>query len=122
MAALIPPTCCNYLRVTILPTDWTSNGFTGSQAKDVDLTGWELALVSTPGTDISSFKERQLGGGLDSVTLNSLYDEGAYKAAQQPVYEAPAPNPFETGDLFVTGPQTGAVVPHESNPFGPFEP
>ncbi|GJS10958.1 hypothetical protein Tco_0367754 [Tanacetum coccineum] len=102
--------------------DGTSNGFTGSQAKDADLTGWELALVSTSGTDISSFKERQLGGGLDSVTLNSLYDEGVYRAAQQPVYGAPAPNPFETGDPFVTGPQTGAVVPHESNPFGPFEP
>ncbi|GJW10082.1 putative clathrin assembly protein [Tanacetum coccineum] len=111
----------NALALAILPTDGTSNGFTGSQAKDADLTGWELALVSTPSTDISSFQERQLGGGLDSLTLNSLYD-GAYRAAQQPVYGAPAPNPFETGDPFVTGPQTGAIVPHESNPFGPFEP
>ncbi|GKD05007.1 putative clathrin assembly protein, partial [Tanacetum coccineum] len=112
----------NALALAILPTDGASNGFTGSQAKDADLTGWELALVSTPSTDISSFQERQLGGGLDSLTLNSLYDEGAYSAAQQPVYGAPAPNPFETGDPFVTGPQTGAIVPHESNPFGPFEP
>ena len=59
---------------------------------------------------------------MDSLTLNSLYDEGAYRAAQQPVYGSPAPNPFEAGDPFVAGPQTGAIVPHESNPFGPFEP
>ncbi|GKC56029.1 hypothetical protein Tco_1083627 [Tanacetum coccineum] len=31
----------------------------GSQAKDDELTGWELALVSTPSTNISSFQERQ---------------------------------------------------------------
>ncbi|GKF27522.1 hypothetical protein Tco_0093864, partial [Tanacetum coccineum] len=34
-------------------------------------------------------------GGLDSLTLNSLYDEGAYRASQQPVYGSPAPNLFE---------------------------
>ncbi|GKD15100.1 putative F-box domain-containing protein [Tanacetum coccineum] len=89
----------------------TSNGFTGRQAKDVDLTGWELALVSTPSTDILPFRRG-----------NCLYDDGAYRAAQHPVYGAPAPKPFETGNPFVTGPQTGAIVPHESNPFGPFEP
>ena len=33
-----------------------------------------------------------------------------------------APNPFETGDPVVACPQTGAIVPHESIPFGPFEP
>ncbi|GKC33112.1 RNA-directed DNA polymerase, eukaryota, reverse transcriptase zinc-binding domain protein [Tanacetum coccineum] len=49
----------NALALAILPTDGASNGFTGSQAKDADLTGWELALVSTPSTDISSFQERQ---------------------------------------------------------------
>nr|GEV92038.1 hypothetical protein [Tanacetum cinerariifolium] len=34
----------------------------------------------------------------------------------------PTPNPFEAGDPFVACPQTGAIVPHESNPFGTFEP
>ncbi|KAF5762273.1 putative ANTH domain, ENTH domain, phosphoinositide-binding clathrin adaptor, domain 2 [Helianthus annuus] len=103
----------NALALAIVPTDATSNGSTGVQAKDLDLTGWELALVTTPTTDISSFQERQLGGGLDSLTLNSLYDEGAYRAAQQPVYGSPAPNPFEVGDPpFIAD-------PHIANPFGP---
>ncbi|GJR50714.1 hypothetical protein Tco_1401235 [Tanacetum coccineum] len=39
-------------------------------------------------------------GGLDSLTLNSLYDEGAYKASQQPVYGSPAPNLFEAAGPF----------------------
>ncbi|XP_071735585.1 putative clathrin assembly protein At2g01600 isoform X2 [Rutidosis leptorrhynchoides] len=112
----------NALALAIVTTDNASNGFVGGQTKDLDLTGWELALVSTPSTDISSFQDRQLAGGLDSLTLNSLYDEGAYRASQQPVYGSPAPNPFETGDPFVAAPQTGAMVSHQANPFGSYEP
>ncbi|XP_024988770.1 putative clathrin assembly protein At2g01600 [Cynara cardunculus var. scolymus] len=107
----------NALALAIVPTDGRSNGSGGAQAKDFDPTGWELALVTTPSTDISSFQERQLGGGLDSLTLNSLYDEGAYRAAQQPVYGSPAPNPFEVSDPFHAAPQTAVV-----NPFGPYQP
>ena len=33
-----------------------------SQAKDFDPTGWELALVTTPSTNISANTERQLVG------------------------------------------------------------
>ncbi|KAI3731561.1 hypothetical protein L1987_62750 [Smallanthus sonchifolius] len=105
----------NVLALAIVPTDATSNGSTGVQAKDLDLTGWELALVTAPTNDISSFQEGQLGGGLDSLTLNSLYDEGAYRAAQQPVYGSPAPNTFEVGDPFVAAAPT-------ANPFGPYQP
>ncbi|GKA95936.1 hypothetical protein Tco_0818031 [Tanacetum coccineum] len=39
-------------------------------------------------------------GGLDSLTLNSLYDEGAYKASQQPVYGSPALNLFKAAGPF----------------------
>lgn len=35
---------------------------TSAQTKDFDPTGWELALVSTPSTDISAANERQLVG------------------------------------------------------------
>jgi len=35
---------------------------TAAQTKDFDPTGWELALVSTPSTDISAANERQLVG------------------------------------------------------------
>ncbi|PWA84522.1 TRAPP II complex, Trs120 [Artemisia annua] len=57
------------------------------------------------------------GGGLESLMLKNLYEKGAYTT----VYWALAPNSFETNDQFVAGPQIGVVVPHESNPFGPFE-
>ncbi|XP_070667123.1 putative clathrin assembly protein At2g01600 isoform X3 [Malus domestica] len=101
-----------------------------AQANGFDPTGWELALVSTPSTDISAPNERQLAGGLDSLTLNSLYDEGAYRASQQPVYGAPAPNPFEVQDPFafsnnIAPPpavQIASMAQQQSNPFGPFQP
>ncbi|CAI9278487.1 unnamed protein product [Lactuca saligna] len=112
----------NALALAIIPTDGVSNGSGGVQTKDFDPTGWELALVSTPSTDISSFQDRQLGGGLDSLTLNSLYDEGAYRASQQPIYGSPAPNPFESGDPFHSAPPQHQPQP-QPNPFGgPYQP
>ncbi|KAJ1418416.1 Protein kinase domain [Sesbania bispinosa] len=88
----------NALALAIVPSEiGTTSAFDSSaaQAKYFDPTGWELALVSTPSTNISSVNERQLAGGLDSLTLNSLYNEGAYRSAQQPVYGVPAPNPLK---------------------------
>ncbi|XP_076921681.1 putative clathrin assembly protein At2g01600 [Bidens hawaiensis] len=115
----------NALALAIVSSDTTSSGL-GFQAKDFDPTGWELALVSTPSTDISSVQDRHLAGGLDSLTLNSLYDEGAYRAAQQPVYGSPAPNPFEVADPFsISGPPVHNQIPptyQAANPFGPYQP
>ncbi|KAK4409716.1 putative clathrin assembly protein [Sesamum angolense] len=101
-----------------------------SQRKDFDPTGWELALVTTPSSNLSSVEEKQLAGGLDSLTFESLYDESAHKASQQPIYGAPAPNPFEVDDPFdmsntVAMPpavQMAAVSQHQNNPFAPFQP
>ncbi|KAJ0095432.1 hypothetical protein Patl1_15476 [Pistacia atlantica] len=106
----------------------TFNSHAG-QPKDFDPTGWELALVTTPSTDISAANDRQLAGGLDSLTLNSLYDEAAYRA-QQPAYGAPAPNPFEVQDPFsmsntIAPPpsvQMSAMSQPQSNPFGTYQP
>ncbi|KAK9063677.1 hypothetical protein SSX86_017548 [Deinandra increscens subsp. villosa] len=114
----------NALALAIVPSDTTSSG-SGFQAKSFDPTGWELALVTTPSADISSVQDRQLAGGLDSLTLNSLYDEGAYRAAQQPVYGSPAPNPFEAADPFsMSGPPVQNQMPstYQPNPFGPYQP
>ncbi|CAI9296900.1 unnamed protein product [Lactuca saligna] len=115
----------NALALAIVPSDTTTNTTTsGFQSKDFDPTGWELALVTTPSTNISSIQDRQLAGGLDSLTLNSLYDEGAYRASQQPVYGSPAPNPFDTPDPF--GSQLTPYHPPNlnpnPNPFGPYQP
>ncbi|XP_047181626.1 putative clathrin assembly protein At2g01600 [Vigna umbellata] len=70
-------------------------------ARDFDPTGWELALVSPPSTTISSNNETQLVGRLNSLTLNSSYDEGGYRYPQQSAFGVPAPNPFEIQDPFV---------------------
>jgi len=68
-------------------------------------------------------------GGLDSLTLNSLYDEAAYRSSQQPVYGAPAPNPFEVQDPFALSSSVPpppavqmAAMHHQPNPFGPYQP
>ncbi|XP_052205274.1 putative clathrin assembly protein At2g01600 [Diospyros lotus] len=121
----------NALALAIVPSGTSSSLDSGTvQAKDLDPTGWELALVTTPSSNISSVNERQLAGGMDSLTLNSLYDEGAYRASQQPVYGTPAPNPFEVADPFafsnsVAPPpavQMAAMAQQQANPFGPFQP
>lgn len=69
-------------------------------------------------------------GGVDSLTLNSLYDEGAYRSAHQPRYGVPAPNPFEVQHPFAlsssipppTGIQMVAISQQQVNPFGPYQP
>ncbi|KAK9115242.1 hypothetical protein Syun_022039 [Stephania yunnanensis] len=159
----------NALALAIVPTDASAYNNNGFQAKELDPTGWELALVTTPSNNLSAANERQLvssfcfyilcgslfeyreilpkvillstncvicvntlqAGGLDTLTLNSLYDEGAYRASQQPVYGAPAPNPFEAHDPFAL---SNSVAPpaavqmasigqqQQMNPFTPFQP
>ncbi|MBA0872601.1 hypothetical protein Goshw_017044 [Gossypium schwendimanii] len=101
------------------------------QPKDFDPTGWELALVTTPSTDISAAAERQLAGGLDSLTFNSLYDEAANRASQQPVYgSTTAPNPFEVHYPFamsnsIAPPiavQMSGMTQPQNNPFYAYQP
>ncbi|KAL0396710.1 UNVERIFIED_CONTAM: putative clathrin assembly protein [Sesamum calycinum] len=120
----------NALALAMVPSETTPFDSNVSQRNDFDPTGWELALVTTPSSNLSSVEEKQLAGGLDSLTLESLYDESAHKASQQPIYGAPAPNPFEVDDPFdmsntVAMPpavQMAAVSQHQNNPFAPFQP
>ncbi|KAJ7942935.1 ENTH/ANTH/VHS superfamily protein [Quillaja saponaria] len=122
----------NALALAIVPTETGPSTFDSGtvQAKDYDPNGWELALVTTPSNNISTVNERQLAGGFDSLTLNSLYDEAAYRAARQPVYGAPAPNPFEVQDPFALSSnippppsvQMAAMAQQQTNPFGQYQP
>ncbi|GMI75204.1 hypothetical protein like AT2G01600 [Hibiscus trionum] len=122
----------NALALAIVPNEsGTASIVTpgAGQPVEFDPTGWELALVTTPSTDISAPTDRQLAGGLDSLTLNSLYDEAAYRA-QQPAYGAPASNPFEVQDPFVMSNniapppavQMAAMAQQQNNPFGAYQP
>ncbi|KNA21089.1 hypothetical protein SOVF_046480 isoform B [Spinacia oleracea] len=121
----------NALALAIVSSDAASTSNSGTVSSSFDPSGWELALVTAPSTDISTHTERQLGGGLDSLTLNSLYDEAAYRANQQPVYGAPAaPNPFEVHDPFgmshniapPTAVQMNSMTQQSApNPFGPYQ-
>ncbi|CAM8956436.1 unnamed protein product [Rhodiola kirilowii] len=104
----------NALALAIIPNDGNFESHS-ARTKVFDPSGWELALVTTPSSNISAATERQLAGGLDTLTLDSLYEEGAYRASLQPVYGAPAPNPFEVHDPFASSNYT-------PNPFGPFQP
>ncbi|KAG9142289.1 hypothetical protein Leryth_007716 [Lithospermum erythrorhizon] len=119
----------NALALAIVPSG--ESNATG--AKGFDPSGWELALVETPSNNISSVQERQLAGGLDSLTLNSLYDDTAYRATssqQQPAYGVPGPNPFGAPDPFsmsgnVPPPpavQMAAMSQYQTNPFTSYQP
>ncbi|KAJ4973283.1 hypothetical protein NE237_006457 [Protea cynaroides] len=121
----------NALALAIVPSDYTALYDSGAiQANVLDPTGWELALVTTPSSNLSTVNERQLAGGLDALTLNSLYDEAAYRASRQPVYGVPAPNPFEVQDPFAfsnsipppPAVQMAAVSLQQSNPFMQYQP
>ncbi|XP_074295986.1 putative clathrin assembly protein At2g01600 [Silene latifolia] len=121
----------NALALAIVQSDSSTSNSGTATSKEFDPTGWELALVTTPSTDISSYTERQLAGGLDSLTLNSLYDEAAYRTNQHPIYGALALNPFEVQDPFAMsnniapppGVQMSAMAQQSShNPFGSYQP
>lgn len=91
----------------------------------------DLQLIKIFGCWFLLFFDYLKAGGLDTLTLNSLYDEGAYRASQQPVYGAPAPNPFEVHDPFAVSEnfapppsaQMGSMAQQQAlNPFGPHQP
>ncbi|GKA07027.1 hypothetical protein Tco_0686251, partial [Tanacetum coccineum] len=60
-------------------------------------------------------------GGLDSLTLNSLYDKGAYRASQQPVYGSPTPNQFEAAGPFGMSAPAGQMTLFQANPSSVWE-
>ncbi|CAN8293407.1 unnamed protein product [Cochlearia groenlandica] len=108
----------NALALALVSTDDDSSMFGFGQTRDLDASGWELALVTTPSNDIYAATERQLAGGLNTLNLNSLYEDGAGK---QPAYGTPTPNPFETQEPFAF---SNSVLPpsEANNPFGSYEP
>ncbi|KNA03577.1 hypothetical protein SOVF_207800 [Spinacia oleracea] len=57
-------------------------------------TGWELALVTAPSSNESAVASTKLAGGLDKLTLDSLYDDAMRRTNQTTSY-----NPWEPAPL-----------------------
>ncbi|KAK1666555.1 hypothetical protein QYE76_054714 [Lolium multiflorum] len=129
----------NALALAITPNgvNASTTSTTITQDTGFDPTGWELALVTTSSSNTNSLAvDSNLGGGLDKLTLDSLYDDGAYRQMQQQLPYGSAPhNPFMVTDPFAVSNQvapppsvhmaTMAQQPQQMamamqpNPFGP---
>nr|KJB64693.1 hypothetical protein B456_010G060800 [Gossypium raimondii] len=62
-------------------------------------TGWELALVTAPSSNENATAASKLAGGLDKLTLDSLYDDAIRRSNQNVSY-----NPWEPA------PMSGAMM------------
>ncbi|GFY99707.1 ENTH/ANTH/VHS superfamily protein [Actinidia rufa] len=65
------------------PTSYCPNPANGT-------TGWELIFVTAPSSNESATTESKLAGGLDKLTLDSLYDDAMWRSNQNVSY-----NPWE---------------------------
>ncbi|PWZ17391.1 putative clathrin assembly protein [Zea mays] len=73
------------------------------------VTGWELALVTAPSSNETAVApSKKLAGGLDLLTLDSLYDEANRRASQPASY-----NPWEATPAAPAPMMTMAPVMHD---------
>uniref|UniRef100_A0A6N2KKI4 ENTH domain-containing protein n=2 Tax=Salix viminalis TaxID=40686 RepID=A0A6N2KKI4_SALVM len=82
----------NALALAIVPVAEQQSTAIPSHANGT--TGWELALVSAPSSNESAASASKLAGGLDQLTLDSLYDD-AIRRSNQPV----SYNPWEAAPM-----------------------
>ncbi|XP_074559359.1 LOW QUALITY PROTEIN: putative clathrin assembly protein At5g35200 [Curcuma longa] len=85
----------NAMALAIVPVDnVSSSATTRGLNPDNGVTGWELALVTTPSSNETAVASSKLAGGLDKLTLDSLYDDAERRASQNVSY-----NPWEMGPM-----------------------
>ncbi|KAK9149587.1 hypothetical protein Scep_008344 [Stephania cephalantha] len=80
----------NALALAIVPVDIFPDAPVPSSNPANGTTGWELALVTAPSSNESAHATTKLAGGLDKLTLDSLYDDAERRANQNVSY-----NPWE---------------------------
>ncbi|GJM87161.1 hypothetical protein PR202_ga03088 [Eleusine coracana subsp. coracana] len=80
----------NALALAIVQQDNAPKAPAPSSTENV-ATSWELALVTAPSSSGNGATSSKLGGGLDLLTLDSLYNEAHRRAQQNVSY-----NPWET--------------------------
>ncbi|KAI3513815.1 hypothetical protein L1887_11997 [Cichorium endivia] len=86
------------------PTSTTTTSVNGT-------TGWELALVTAPSSNASTAFASKLAGGLDKLTLDSLYDDAIRRTNQN---QTASFNPWEHGPL------AGTMMPPQQTQPDPF--
>ncbi|CAH1439358.1 unnamed protein product [Lactuca virosa] len=86
------------------PTSTTTTSFNGTS-------GWELALVTAPSSNGTTASASKLAGGLDKLTLDSLYDDAIRRTNQN---QTASFNPWEHGPL------AGTMMPPPQTAPGPF--
>ncbi|KAL6577573.1 hypothetical protein OROMI_009901 [Orobanche minor] len=114
----------NALALAVVPSGTTPLDSQSSQVKDFDPTGWELALVTTPSTNLSSAPERQLPQVDWIHSPSTVYTTKAHSEhpSQPPVFgSVPPPNPFQVNSPFAISNVT-PTMPHQNNPFAQFQP
>ncbi|KAK6945147.1 AP180 N-terminal homology (ANTH) domain [Dillenia turbinata] len=84
----------NALALAIVPVDQPT---AAAPNLENGTTGWELALVTAPSPNESARSASKLAGGLDRLTLDSLYDDALRRSSQNVSY-----NPWEANPM--TGP------------------
>ncbi|KAL2500674.1 putative clathrin assembly protein [Forsythia ovata] len=88
----------NAMALAIVPVGVANQpGSTGPNLEN-GTTGWELALVTAPSSNESVTVASKLAGGLDKLTLDSLYDDAIRRSNQNVSYnpweQAPMSNPM----------------------------
>ncbi|GMI95164.1 hypothetical protein like AT5G35200 [Hibiscus trionum] len=108
----------NALALAIVPVVEQTTASTAVQANGA--TGWELALVTAPSSNESAAAASKLAGGLDKLTLDSLYDDAIRRSNQNVNYnpwEPPAPISVQMAAM-ANQQQAFMLQQQPSNPFG----
>lgn len=85
----------NALALAIVPVDTVPTAApSGSLSSENGTAGWELALVTAPSSNEIAVASSKLAGGLDRLTLDSLYDDANRRANQNTSY-----NPWEMAPM-----------------------
>uniref|UniRef100_A0A2P2LP58 Uncharacterized protein MANES_06G046400 n=1 Tax=Rhizophora mucronata TaxID=61149 RepID=A0A2P2LP58_RHIMU len=104
----------NALALAVVPVADQPTTFQG-QANGT--TGWELALVTAPSSNDNAMAASKLAGGLDKLTLDSLYEDAIRRNSQPASYNpwepVPMPGPMMQttahDPFFASG---GVATPH----------
>ncbi|KAJ6831265.1 putative clathrin assembly protein [Iris pallida] len=98
----------NALALAIVPVDnLSTSASTANMTLESGTTGWELALVTAPSSNETATAASKLGGGLDKLTLDSLYDDAIRQASQPTSY-----NPWEMRAP-MSGPTMQPMMAHD---------